>query len=133
MAVGKPADSLLPEEAVLAGLLFLQVPQLRRVRIVHFCQLSRRVVFVAGHRPGVAGVGGGAARPVASDCICSMKKGLAPCRIEVSPLKISMTKLHYYIEEMIKPTVPPIFFVPPLKELHPSIFSLSLWCTLHYW
>jgi len=133
VAVGKPADSLLPEEAVLAGLLLLQVPQLLGFRVQYFCQLPRRVVLVSRHRPGVAGVGGGASRPVTSDCICSMKKRLAPCRIGASPLKIGMTKLHYYIEEMIKPTVPPIFFVPPLKELHPSIFSLSLWCTLHYW
>ena len=64
MAVGKPADALLPEEAMLAGLLLLQVPQLLRVRILYFCQLPRRVVLIAGHRPGVAHRGAAAAQAV---------------------------------------------------------------------
>ena len=64
VAVGKPADSLLPEEAVLPRLLLLQIPQLLRVRILYLGKLPRRVVLVAGHRPGVAHRGTAAAQAV---------------------------------------------------------------------
>ena len=64
MAVGKPADSLLPEEAVLPRLLLLPVPQLLGFRVQYFCQLPRRVVLVPRHRPGVAHRGAAAAQAV---------------------------------------------------------------------
>ena len=64
MAVGEAADAFLPVQSVLPGLLLMQVPQLRRVRILYLGKLPRRVVLVPRHRPGVAHRGAAAAQAV---------------------------------------------------------------------
>lgn len=64
VAVGKPADSLLPVQSVLPRLLLLQVPQLLGFRVLYLGKLPRQVVLVPRHRPGVAHRGAAAAQAV---------------------------------------------------------------------
>ena len=84
MAVGKPTDSLLPEEAVLPRLLLLQVPQLLGVRILYLGKLPRRVVLVPRHRPAVAHRGTAAAQAVVHVALPTQQDVVAVLRPWVS-------------------------------------------------
>ena len=116
-------------ESPLPRLLLLQVPQLLGFRILYLGKLPRRVVLVAGHRPGVAHRGAAAAQavvhvalPTQQDVVAALlrDKDYTPCLVvggvlgnAVAKYPLRLTPHHVILVGHRKPL--PV--VPHLQQL----------------